>query len=233
MNRQSLTRIQKRKEPAAERYRAVLAENRLFKGLTEEQTDRALQILKAEFREYRKGEFLHHAGQPMSRFSLVLYGAVRVCTDDIEGNRMIMADVPPGVTFGESLCFLKIPEPMVYACAAEDTGVLWLSPEACFSDRADAELELQKRFTALLAERALAMNDRIQILSKLTLRKKLIAFFTNASRKAGSRTFSVSMNRDDMADYVGTNRSALSRELAEMKREGILDYYRNSFQLRE
>ena len=233
MNRQSLTRIQKRKEPAAERYRAVLAENRLFKGLTEEQTDRALRILKAEFREYRKGEFLHHAGQPMSRFSLVLYGAVRVCTDDIEGNRMIMADVPPGVTFGESLCFLKIPEPMVYACAAEDTGVLWLSPEACFSDRADAELELQKRFTALLAERALAMNDRIQILSKLTLRKKLIAFFTNASRKAGSRTFSVSMNRDDMADYVGTNRSALSRELAEMKREGILDYYRNSFQLRE
>ena len=233
MNRQSLTRIQKRKEPAAERYRAVLAENRLFKGLTEKQTNRALQILKAEFREYRKGEFLHHAGQPMSRFSLVLYGAVRVCTDDIEGNRMIMADVPPGVTFGESLCFLKIPEPMVYACAAEDTGVLWLSPEACFSDRADAELELQKRFTALLAERALAMNDRIQILSKLTLRKKLIAFFTNASRKAGSRTFSVSMNRDDMADYVGTNRSALSRELAEMKREGILDYYRNSFQLRE
>ena len=233
MNRQSLTRRQKRKEPAAERYRAVLAENRLFKGLTEKQTNRALQILKAEFREYRKGEFLHHAGQPMSRFSLVLYGAVRVCTDDIEGNRMIMADVPPGVTFGESLCFLKIPEPMVYACAAEDTGVLWLSPEACFSDRADAELELQKRFTALLAERALAMNDRIQILSKLTLRKKLIAFFTNASRKAGSRTFSISMNRDDMADYVGTNRSALSRELAEMKREGILDYYRNSFQLCE
>ena len=233
MNRQSTAHLQKRKEPAAERYRAVLAENRLFKGLTEEQTDRALQILKAEFREYRKGEFLHHAGQPMSRFSLVLYGAVRVCTDDIEGNRMIMADVPPGVTFGESLCFLKIPEPMVYACAAEDTGVLWLSPEACFSDRADAELELQRRFTALLAERALAMNDRIQILSKLTLRKKLVAFFTNASRKAGSRTFSVSMNRDDMADYIGTNRSALSRELAEMKREGILDYYRNSFQLRE
>ena len=76
------------------------------------------------------------------------------------------------------------------------------------------------------------MPDRqLQILSKLTLRKKLIAFFTNASRNAGSRTFSVSMNRDDMADYMGTNRSALSRELAEMKREGILDYYRNSFQL--
>ena len=214
-----------------EQHQTVLNKSRLFNGMDSGQTDRALQTLKAEFREYRKGEFLHHAGQPMSRFCLVLYGAVRVCTDDIEGSRMIMADVPPGVTFGESLCFLRIPEPMVYACAAEDTGVLWLSPEACFSDSVDAELELHRRFTALLAERALAMNDRIQILSKLTLRKKLIAFFTNASRNAGSRTFSVSMNRDDMAVYMGTNRSALSRELAEMKREGILDYYRNSFQL--
>ena len=220
-----------RVESVSKEYRTVLAENRLFKGMTEEQTECAQQILKAEFREYRKGEFLHHAGQPMNRFGLVLCGAVRVCTDDIEGNRMIMADVSPGVTFGESLCFLEIPEPAVYAYAADATVVVWLSPEACFSDNTDPKLELQKRFTALLAERALAMNDRIQILSKLTLRKKLIAFFTNASRNAGSKTFSVSMNREDMAAYMGTNRSALSRELAEMKLEGILDYYRNSFQL--
>lgn len=231
MNRQGSASKPRPDEPAAGQYREVIAENRLFKELTAEQTDRALRILKAEFREYRKGEFLHHAGQPMNRFALVLSGAVRVCTDDIEGSRMIMADVSPGVSFGESLCFLRVPEPGIYAYAADDTAVLWLSPEACFSDGATAELELQKRFTALLAERALAMNDRIQILSKLTLREKLIAFFTNASRNAGSRTFSISMNRDDMAVYMGTNRSALSRELAKMKREGILDYYRNSFQL--
>ena len=223
--------MRKLKDPAMEPFRAVLGKNRLFRGMTEARMDRALQILRAEYREYRKGEFLHHAGQPMNRFGLVLCGAVRVCTDDIEGSRMIMAEVSPGVTFGESLSFLRIPEPGIYVTAAEDTGVLWLSAEECFSEQADAELELPKRFTALLAERALAMNDRIQILSKLTLRQKLIAFFTSASRSAGSRTFSVSMNREDMAVYMGTNRSALSRELAQMKREGILDYYRNSFQL--
>lgn len=224
-------RKQKPKEPAAEQYRTVLAKNRLFRGLTEEQADRALRLLKAEFREYRRGEFLHHAGQPMERFGLVLYGAVRVCTDDIEGSRMIMADVPPGVSFGESLSFLQIPDPMIYAYAAEDTGVLWLSAKECFAEPDDTGLELRNRFTALLAERALAMNDRIQILSKLTLREKLTAFFTIAARNAGNKTFSISMNRDDMAAYIGTNRSALSRMLAEMKREGILDYYRNSFQL--
>ena len=167
----------------------------------------------------------------MEKFGLVLYGAVRVCTDDIEGNRMIMADVPPGVSFGESLSFLEIPEPMIYAYAADDTGVLWLSAKECFQEHSESDLELRNRFTALLADRALAMNDRIQILSKLSLREKLTAFFTIAARNAGNKTFSISMNRDDMAAYIGTNRSALSRALAEMKREGILDYYRNSFQL--
>ena len=115
MKGQHSARMQKTKTSATEQYRDVLVQNRLFKGLTEEQADRALQLLKAEFREYRKGEFLHHAGRPMERFGLVLYGAVRVCTDDIEGNRMIMADVPPSVSFGESLSFLEIPEPMIYA----------------------------------------------------------------------------------------------------------------------
>ena len=232
MKGQHSGRMQKTKTSATEQYRDVLAQNRLFKGLTEEQADRALQVLKAEFREYRKGEFLHHAGRPMERFGLVLYGAVRVCTDDIEGNRMIMADVPPGVSFGESLSFLEIPEPMIYAYAADDTGVLWLSAKECFQEQSETDLELRNRFTALLADRALAMNDRIQILSKLTLREKLTVFFTIAARNAGNKTFSISMNRDDMAAYIGTNRSALSRALAEMKREGILDYYRNSFQLR-
>ena len=231
MKGQHAARMQKTKISTTEQYRDVLAQNRLFKGLTEEQADRAMQLLKAEFREYRKGEFLHHAGRPMERFGLVLYGAVRVCTDDIEGNRMIMADVPPGVSFGESLSFLEIPEPMIYAYAADDTGVLWLSAKECFQEQSETDLELRNRFTALLADRALAMNDRIQILSKLTLREKLTAFFTIAARNAGNKTFSISMNRDDMAAYIGTNRSALSRALAEMKREGILDYYRNSFQL--
>ena len=231
MNRQSLTRIQKRKEPAAERYRAVLAENRLFKGLTEEQTDRALQILKAEFREYRKGEFLHHAGQPMSRFSLVLYGAVRVCTDDIEGNRMIMAEVAPGNSFAESLCFLRTKESPVYIFAAEDSDLLWLSTEDLFAASDAFHMEIQQRFTATLAAKALTMNNRIQVLSRLSLRGKLTAYFTELAAAQGSDVIRLPMNREDTAAYIGANRSALSRELAQMKAEGLIDYRKNEIRI--
>ncbi|MBQ2118632.1 MAG: winged helix-turn-helix domain-containing protein, partial [Clostridia bacterium] len=75
------------------------------------------------------------------------------------------------------------------------------------------------------------MNSRIQILSKLTLREKLLTFFSDQAKKSGADTFSVPLDRKDMATYLGADRSALSRELSRMKREGLIDYYRNSFRI--
>lgn len=208
--------------------------SRLFKGIKETETEEALKILSASFGEYERGDLLHPAGSPVKKFGLVLSGTVNVCTDDLGGSRMIMASVQPGNTFAEALCYLKIKEPVMYAEAAEDVKVLWLSPNKLFrsakSDPAITE-KLQKNFTAMLADRMLSMNDRIQVLSRLTLREKLTTYFSEMSLQAGSSTFNVPFNREDMATYLGTNRSALSRELSNMKEEGLIDFYKNSFKI--
>lgn len=213
-------------------YRAVLSSCPLFSGLGEEALTRALSFFGARKVLFRRGEFLHRAGEPLTCFGLVLEGAVQVAGDDRDGNRMIMATVSPGETFGESLCFLGVREAPVYITAAEDCAVLRLSPESLSRAGADPqEAEFSRRFTAMLAARTLRMNDRIQILSRLTLRGKLIAFFSDQAKKNGSDTFSIPLDRADMAAYLGADRSALSRELSRMKREGLIDYYRNSFRL--
>ena len=111
-----------------------LKANPLFAGLDEETLCRQLEVLKAEKAFYERGEMLQSAGTPIRRFGILLSGAVQVCVDDIEGNRMIMAEVAPGVSFAESLCYLKTRESPVYIFAAEDSEVLWLFPEALFSD---------------------------------------------------------------------------------------------------
>ncbi len=162
---------------------------------------------------------------------MVLSGLVQVLTDDINGNRMIMANVTSGGTFGESLCYLKVKEPEIYIVAQKPSGVLWLSAEV-FRREAETEfgLEMKDRFISMLAERALSMNTRIQILSRLTLRDKLTALFTAFADKGG-RSVILPFNRADMAAYLGTDRSALSRELSRMKAEGLIDYRKNSFTL--
>ncbi|MBR4429122.1 MAG: winged helix-turn-helix domain-containing protein, partial [Clostridia bacterium] len=87
------------------------------------------------------------------------------------------------------------------------------------------------RVMASFARRALDMNDRIQVLSQRTLRKKIYTLLVQYAAKAGSNTFDLPLSREDMAVFLGCDRSALSRELARMKEDGIIDYYRNSFKV--
>ena len=91
--------------------------------------------------------------------------------------------------------------------------------------------ELQGRFTAALAAKALTMNNRIQVLSRLSLRGKLTAYFTELAAAQGSSVIRLPMNREDTAAYIGANRSALSRELAKMKEEGLIDYHKNQIRI--
>ena len=111
----------------------MLQGNPLVRGLDPDRLDRQLQVMKAVKARSVRGEMLQRPGEPIRRFGVVLSGAVQVCVDDIEGNRMIMAEVAPGHSFGESLCFLGVRESPVYIYASEDTEVLWLSAEELFS----------------------------------------------------------------------------------------------------
>ena len=207
---------------------AVLRQNPLFAGMDRERAERLLALMKAEKAFYEKGTMLHVSGTPVRRFGILLSGAVQACVDDIEGNRMIMAEVASGVTFGESLCYLKIPDSPVYIIATEDSEVLLLDPQGLYDGSGDPlYTDLRLRFTAALAAKNLSMNSRIQVLSRLSLRAKLTAYFTQLAGEQGSGVIRLPMNRDDTAAYIGANRSALSRELARMKADGLIDYRRN------
>ena len=211
---------------------SVLGGHMLFAGLEPGEFAQQLDIMKAEKTRAVKGEILQSAGKPVRRFGVVLSGAVQVCADDIEGNRMIMAEVMPGSSFGESLCFLQTRESPVYIFAAVDSELLWLFTEDLFSGPGDDFLaELQRRFTAALAAKTLSMNNRIQVLSRLTLRGKLTAYFTELAAAQGGNVIHLPMNREDTAAYIGVNRSALSREMARMKAEGLIDYRKNEVRI--
>lgn len=209
----------------------------LFCGLDEADFKQAMQLLQAKKREYARGEYLKPAGAALPCFGLVLKGTVQVFMDDISGHSMIMANVGAGETFGESLSYLAIADGPMYILAASECSVLWLNP-ACIRNPAAQPQEsarltalLQNRFTALLAERALQMNQRIQILSKGSIRAKLVTFFAQQMARAGSSSFTVPFDRSSMATYIGADRSSLSRELAKMRDEKLLRFHKNDFEI--
>ena len=216
------------------KYAKIIRKNPLFSGMTDDELYSSVGLLSASIGKYKKGEVLHQPWTPMTKFGLVLSGVVQACCDDLDGNRMIMTEVQPGTSFGESLCYLKTPDSPVYIYASEDAEVLWLSLERLYSGSTDkAVLDLQKRFTALLASRTLSMNSRIQILSRLTIRGKLMVYFSELAALSGSDTFDIPFSREDMATYIGADRAALSRELSRLKREGVIDYDKNRFTIKK
>ena len=203
----------------------------LFESFSDEKLQEALKILKARETVYPKATVLKNALQPLSSFGLVLEGAVQVTMTDLDGEEMLLAYVPPGNTFGESLCFLRRNAPIIIT-AQSGTRLMWLDCKALREPPAGPlQQELQGRFTAMLARRTLNMNDRIQILSRKSIREKLNAYFTVCVRDAGSMTFAVPFDRAGMAAYLGTDRSALCRELSRMQQEGLLKFDKNHFTL--
>ncbi len=215
-------------------HKKVISSCELFEGMNEDALSHAFSFFSAYVKKYVKGECVCPCGSSMPSFGLVLRGSVQVFSDDINGNRIIMASASAGNTFGESLCFLQVKEIPVCIYAFEDTEILWLKGAPLHSLGAVTDSRdrvLCERFVSMLAKRTLSMNDRIQILSKLTLREKLITYFSYCARESGGRTFHIPHNRESLAIYLGVNRSALSRELSRMKKEGIIEYYRNSFKI--
>ena len=209
----------------------IIKNNRLYKNLSAEDTEHALGFFDAGERVLKKGAFYKKPGEAVTRFGLVLSGSLQVYMDEADGGRLVMASLGPGKVFGQAMAFLKREEP-VYIVATSETRVLTMSAaRVCRASRDPRDAELSGRFTAMLAETTLSMNRRIQVLSKLTIREKLLAFFAEIPGASEGKMVELSLNREDMAAYLGTNRSALSRELSLLKTEGRIDYYRNVFRI--
>ncbi len=206
--------------------------SKLFMNLSEGDCNIALSLLSAQQMKFSKNNVLVSAGDSLSRFGLVVSGTVQVSFTDIDGHEVLVANVTEGDTFGEALCWLRVNEIPVTVTAFTDTEVMWLSPDILRENNSDSvACILKNNYLSLLASKTLSMNDRIQVLSKPTLRQKLITFFSQCANNSGTKTFIVPFDRETMALYLGVNRSALSRELSEMEKEGIIEFYKNSFKI--
>lgn len=210
---------------------AVLRLCPLFSDLTDEEIQDTLKFYDAVSKKHLKGEFVLKAGEPVKRFGLLLSGSVHIMMDDLDGQHMIMATVVPGQTFAESLCYQGEKESPVYAQADENSEILWLSAGGLTGELGSGHCMHCRRFILMLAKKTLSMNDRIQVLSKPTLREKLMTLLTQYSTREG-KNFNLPFDRNTMAVYLGVNRSALSRELGKMREEGRIDFYKNSFSIR-
>lgn len=217
-----------------EAYREVLRQVRLFEGIESGALSSMLACLDAHIVDFKKTELVLAAGNRVDKVGIVLCGQLHIIKEDINGERSLIASLEQGSIFGEALCCAGVTESPVSVLASTDAKVLLLGFRRILQTCSSACLfhtKLVENMLYVIAQANLLLQTRMGFLSKKTIRARVLEYFEQTASKQGI-SFTIPFNREELAEFLCVDRSALSRELSALKREGILDYKKNQFTLR-
>lgn len=194
-----------------------------FRGLPAETVETLLSH-GVRTRRCVRGETVLRAGDEVRAVGLVLSGAVRLEREDPMGNRELVGIVREGEIFAEVFAVLgDLPAP-VTAVAAEPALLAFLPV-----DRLLSRPETAQRLLRLMAGKNYALTEKLRHVSRRSTREKLLSFLDAERARAGCERFTIAYDRQQLADYLAIDRSAMCRELSRMRAEGILDCDRKHF----
>lgn len=213
---------------------SFLSHTSLFQGTSENEIKEMLSCLCAKVQTFHKNETIYHVGTRISALGIVLDGSISLENDDIWGNKHIIDTIRPGQVFAETYATVPNEPLLVNVIALEPSTVLFLQVEKLLTTCTNACTHHQKLIHNLLfvsAQKNIKLSHKIFHMSPKTIREKLLSFLSYQSVCANSYEFEISYNRQQLADYLGVDRSALSTELSKMQKEGILTFHKNSFHI--
>lgn len=210
----------------------VLKSSVLFKGMTEAEIQIALLELGAKTKNFDKGSIILRAGTVVREIGIVLNGSVQIEFDDFWGRKSIINYLEAGDVFAEAYACTANAPMLVNAVAAKNSSVLFISAAQIVAAGADSSPYRQKLLNSLLmimAQRNLQLSRRMLYTSYKTIRERLLAYLCYLALCSGGSTVAVPFKRQQLADYLHVDRSALSSEISKMQKNGLIKVKRNVF----
>ncbi len=212
----------------------LLSRAPFFENVAKDDIRLALKTLSAAEKSYRKGEIVMQSGVQTRRFGIVLRGKVCIEYADIWGNPAILGTIGPGGNFAVSYACLEN-EPLPFSVMAQEDGAaLFVDAAALMSCAAlpcRIHAVLMRNLVAVCARRNLHLAQRALHTAPKTIQGRLMAYLSDCMRAAQSRSVTVPYNRQQLAQYLGVDRSALSGAISKMQKDGILTCHKNTFAL--
>lgn len=200
--------------------------------MKEEEVEAVLSCLSARQESYNKNQFVLHVGETVRAPGLVISGSVHIIKEDFWGNRSILAKAETGQLFGEVYACVQSEALEVSVIASEPVKVLFLDMARVLhvcSSACEFHTELIHNLMQVLAHKNLMLTRKIEHLAQRTTREKLLSYLSGESLRNGSAAFDIPFNRQQLADYLAVDRSAMSNELSKMNAEGLIEYNKNHF----
>lgn len=212
-------------------YLEILRTVRLFGGIDTDDLASMLVCMRAKTVTLKKAEPVITAGNPVHFVGVVLHGQLHIIREDSGGERALIATLTQGEFFGEALCCAGVKESPVSVLADTEATVMLLAfshlLQTC-SKACPFHTKLIENMLQIIAQKNIQLQERMDLLGKKTIRSRLLSYFEVVAAQQG-RDFTIPLNREEMADFLCIDRSALSRELGKLQKEGIIAYRKNRF----
>lgn len=216
------------------KYIGILKRTQMFAGVIDNEISSMLNCLDARLKSYKKGEYVLRQGEHLSDIIVLVEGNLHIQKDDYWGNRSILGQISVGELFGEAYIAPESSALLNDVVAVEDSTIILFDvkriittcPSAC---RFHA-MVVQNMFFAI-SEKNRRLVQKLGHMSKRSTREKLISYLSEEAKKQNTASFTIPFNRQQLADFLSVDRSAMSNELCKMRDDGLLEFDKNQFRL--
>jgi len=212
----------------------ILNRTQMFAGVGMDEIGLMLSCLGARLGEFKKGEYVLRCGEHVSDILVLVSGTLHIQNEDYWGNRSILGQIVVGDLFGEAYATPESGAILNDVIAVEDSVVIFFDVRRVLTTCSSAcrfhSLVVQNMFYAI-AEKNRALVQKLGHLSKRSTREKLISYLSQEAKKQMRPDIIIPFNRQQLADFLSVDRSALSNELCKMRDEGLICFEKNSFKL--
>ena len=207
---------------------------KLFDEINEKDKEILLKCLNAVKKNFLKGEMIIEAGQKQDSVAYIEKGSIDIVKDNFDGSKIILNTIGQWETFAEAIVCSGAEKSPNYVFAKTDATILFINIKKILnpcSEVCSFHKKLLKNLIKIIAQKNVFLNQRLELLTQKSLRERILFYLNNYRKKFDTEIFEIPHSREEMSQYLGVNRSALSRELCKMKKEKLIDFHKNSFRL--
>lgn len=207
----------------------------LFEDILESDRDTLLNCLNAYTKIYQKGELVPLEMMQRRDVGIVLSGALHMVKEDVWGHQSLVAYLGDGSLFGEGNALDPEAQNHISYIAAADTVALYVPLDRVLhpcQKQCPFHATIARNMFKLMGEKNAQLLEKIEVSSKSSLREKILSYLKLLAEKQGGKYIVVPLNRTEMASFLQSNRSAMTRELSDMQAEGLIDFDGNTFVLK-
>ena len=216
------------------KYIEILKRTQLFSGVGENEISAMLNCLQARLLTFKKGDYIFREGEHIDNITVLVEGKLLVQHDDFWGNRNIVNVIRIGEMFGEAYVAPESGSLLNDVIAEEESAVIFFDIKRILTVSSTAcrfhSMVVQNLFFSI-SEKNRKLVQKIGHMSKRSTRSKLLSYLSEEAKRHNNSQFTIPFSRQQLADFLCVDRSAMSNELCKMRDEGLLQFDKNEFTL--